>query len=91
MEMNNKQRSALLGGLIIIGFVVLLWLVNGGEFFTKTQVLIEKQDQLFGTTYKEWKNTFIWGLDLTIAVSFMAILTSLTITYLLRNKRKEIA
>jgi len=88
---NKKQRSALLGGMIIISFVLLFWLVNGGEFFTKTQVLIEKQDKLFGTTYKEWKNTFIWGLDLTIAVSFISILTSLTITYLLRNKRKEIA
>lgn len=89
--MNKKQRSALLGGLIIISFVLLLWQVNGAEFFTKTQVLIEKKDQLFGTTYKEWKNTFIWGLDLTIAVSFISILTSLIITYLLRNKRKEIA
>ncbi len=89
--MNRKQKAALIGGMTVVLLALVLWLLNGSEFFTKTQVLIDKKDELFGTTYKEWKNTLIPGLDFILAVSFITVIISLTLTYLLRTKRKEIA
>jgi hypothetical protein len=67
--MDKKQKITLLTGLLIIIAVFVVWLSSGGELFTKTQVLIEKKDELFGTTYKEWKDQFIWGLDYTLYVT----------------------
>ena len=42
--------------------MVIIWQASGGDIFTKTQVLIEKKDQLFGTTYKELQDKFVFGL-----------------------------
>ena len=67
--MNKKQKITLIAGLLIIAAAFIVWLSYGGELFTKTQVLIEKKDELFGTTYKEWKDQFIWGLDYTLYVT----------------------
>ncbi len=67
--MNNKQRIILILGIFIILFSVALWAISGFEIFTKTQVLVDVKDELFGTTYKEWVDKFIWGLDLSLAIS----------------------
>lgn len=72
--MNKYQKRTIIVGLIIIVVSVIIWLASGEEIFTKTQVLVTKKDALFGTTYKEWKNKFVWGLDLTIIVSGMTVL-----------------
>ena len=70
--MNKKQKIILVVGAILIFSAFILWLAHGGEFFTKTQVLIEKQDELFGTTYKEWKDKIVIGFD--YAGSFSAVI-----------------
>ncbi|RKY99440.1 MAG: hypothetical protein DRQ13_02260 [Ignavibacteriae bacterium] len=87
--MNRKQKIALLTGLIIVAAALLFWLTSGAEIFTKTAMLVEKQDELFGTAYKEWKNTFIPGLDITAAFAVLSIFTSSVLIYLFKNKRKE--
>ncbi len=61
--MSKNQKRTIIIGLVVIAITVVIWLASGGEIFTKTQVLIEKKDELFGTTYKEWQNKFVWGLD----------------------------
>lgn len=71
--MNKKQKITLYTGLLIIVIAFVVWLAYGGELFTKTQVLIEKKDELFGTTYKEWKDKFIWGLDYTLYVTGITV------------------
>ncbi len=48
--MNKKQKIVLVVGAVLIFSALILWIAHGGEIFTKSQVLIEKQDDLFGTT-----------------------------------------
>ncbi len=88
--MNTKQKTALYGGLIVIAMASLVWLFNGAEIFTKTQVLVERKDELFGTSYKEWQNTFKLGLDYVFGISFITVVTSSILIYLFKNKRKEL-
>ncbi len=88
--MNTKQKTALYGGLIIIAIASLVWLFNGAEIFTKTQVLVDRKDELFGTSYKEWQNTFKLGLDYVLGISFTSVVTSSVLIYLFKNKRKEL-
>jgi hypothetical protein len=89
LQMNRKQKIVLVTGFIIIAAALLFWVTNGAEIFTKTTVLVEKQDQLFGTTYKEWENRFVPGLDITAAFAVLSIFTSSVLIYLFKNKRKE--
>jgi hypothetical protein len=86
--MNRKQKITLLIGITIIVLAFIVWLYYGGQLFTKTQVLIEKKDELFGTTYKEWKNQFIWGLDYTLYVSGATVLVCGILFFVFRKKRK---
>jgi hypothetical protein len=84
--MNKKQKKTIIIGLIIIAAAVIIWLFSGGEIFTKTQILIEKKDELFGTTYKEWQNKFIWGLDLTLIISGVTVLVSGILFFIFKKK-----
>ena len=86
--MNKRQKLTLLIGVIIIGLAFIVWLYYGGQLFTKTQVLIEKKDELFGTTYKEWQDRFIWGLDYTMYISGATVFIC-TILFFVFRKRKE--
>ncbi|MCG6960506.1 hypothetical protein LJE82_11505, partial [bacterium BMS3Abin03] len=61
--MNNKQKIVVIIGAVLIIAALIVWLSNGSEVFTKTQVLVEKKDELFGTTYKEWQDKLVIGLD----------------------------
>ena len=87
--MNHKQKKILLSSLFIILTVIIVWLFSGAEIFTKTQVLIEKKDELFGTTYKEWQNKFVWGLDLTGAVTGAVVIICGFLIYLFNKKEKK--
>jgi hypothetical protein len=87
--MNKKQKITLFTGLLIIAAVFVVWLSFGGELFTKTQVLIEKKDELFGTTYKEWQNKFIWGLDYTLYATGATVFIC-GIMFLVFRKKKVI-
>jgi hypothetical protein len=78
--MNKYQKRTVIIGLIIILAAVIFWLASGGEIFTKTQVLIEKKDALFGTTYKELHDKFVFGLlpsGFSITLALLAV-TSLS-------------
>ncbi|MFZ2325074.1 MAG: hypothetical protein WAV89_15440 [Ignavibacteriaceae bacterium] len=66
MKFNNKQKRILVIGLLLSLAALIIWLGFGAEIFTKTQVLVEKKDDLFGTNYKEWKEQFVLGLDYTL-------------------------
>ena len=77
--MNKYQKRIIVTGIIIILAAVVIWLTSGGEIFTKTQVLIEKKDTLFGTTYKEFQDKFIFGL---LPNGFSFALGSLAVTSL---------
>ncbi|MBK6913084.1 MAG: hypothetical protein IPH11_05235 [Ignavibacteriales bacterium] len=86
MKFNSKQKKTFVIGIMIIIAAVIVWAGFGGEIFTKTQVLVEKQDELFGTTYKEWKDQFILGLDYTVGFSGIVALVSALIIFFKRDK-----
>lgn len=87
MKLNKNQKRTIITGLLLIAAALLIWLGFGAEIFTKTQVLIEKKDELFGTSYKEWRDKFILGLDYTIAFSGVIILVSSLILWRQRKLR----
>ncbi len=74
--MNKKQKIVLVVGAVLIFSALILWLAHGGDIFTKTQVLVEVQDDLFGTTYKQWEDKIVIGLD--YAGGFSAIVAVIT-------------
>jgi hypothetical protein len=85
--MNKKQKITIVIGLAIIVIVFIIWLSYGGELFTKTQVLVEKKDELFGTTYKEWQDKFIWGLDYTLYISGATVFVCGILFFVFRKKK----
>jgi hypothetical protein len=86
--MNPRQKKIFFSLLSIIVLALAAWFFTGREFFTKTRVLVEKRDELFPDMIeKVWTNKFIWGLDLTAALSFVALLTGGFLIYRYRDKK----
>ncbi len=83
--LNKKQKQIRLTALCLIAAVLIIWIAFGGEFFTKTQVLVEVNDEIFGTT-KEWKDQFVLGLDLTLLITGIITSVTLTLLYFTRTK-----
>ncbi len=90
--MNKNQKTILLIGIILIVVVLVYWYSQGGEIFTKTQVLVDKTsdlDRMLGVENKQFEDKFILGLDYAGAISVaIAAITGILI-YLFKNKRKE--
>lgn len=87
MKFNKNQRITLYTGLGLIIIALITWLTYGGEIFTKDQVLVQKTDEIFGTTYNIWEDKFILGLDYTaIFIGLISLFTALAI-YFQRNKK----
>lgn len=90
--MNKNQKIILLIGIILIVVVLAYWYSQGGEIFTKTQVLVDKTsdlDRMLGVENKQFEDKFILGLDYAGAISVaIAAITGILI-YLFKNKRKE--
>jgi hypothetical protein len=89
MKLNQSQKKTFIIGLLLIAAALLVWLGFGAEIFTKSKVLVEKQDELLGTSYKEWKDQFVLGLDYTLGLSGFIILSSFIIIWRQR-KIKEL-
>ena len=87
-HINKKQKLTISICVTIIFAAFIIWIVNGSYVFTQTQILIEKKDPLFGTTYKEWQNKFIWGLDLSLVVTAISIISSAILFFIFKDKRK---
>ena len=87
--MNKKQKTVLVTGSIVIVASLIVWLAYGGEIFTKTQVLVEKKDELFGWTDKQWVNKFVWGLDLSLLISAITAVISAALLFIFRSKKKS--
>lgn len=85
--MNKKQRIVVVIGALLILSALIIWLAHGAEVFTKTQVLIEKQDELFGTTYKEWEDKIIIGLDYAGGFSVVVAVITGLLYFVFRNKK----
>jgi len=88
--MNKKQKRTLIIGAITIVMSLIIWIAYGGHIFTRTQVLIEKKDELFPTMVeKQWINQFVWGLDLSMILSGITIFVGCILFFLFRDKKKS--
>ncbi|GBD90388.1 hypothetical protein BMS3Abin04_01105 [bacterium BMS3Abin04] len=85
---NKKQRNILIAAFLVIGVSFIIWFAYGMEIFTKTQVLVEIKDEVFDTSYKEWHNKFIWGLDLTLVISAITTVVSGILLFFFRTKKR---
>jgi cyanate permease len=86
MKINNKQKNSIYLWLILSVAAIIIWIGFGGEIFTKSQILVEKQDELMGTTIKEWKDQFVLGLDYTLG--FIGIISIIAIGFIWKFKSK---
>lgn len=87
--MNKKQRITLIIAAVVIVVSIIVWQLYGGELFTKTQVLVDKKDELFGWTEKVWVNKFVWGLDLTAIISALTIVAAGALWFILKDKKPK--
>jgi len=93
LNMNKKQKYIIVTGLLIISVVLIFWLTQGAEIFTKTQVLVDKTselDKMLGVENKQYVDKFVLGLDYAGAFSGIVVIISGFLTYLFRNKRKDV-
>ena len=88
--MNRKQKITLIIVLSVIVISLIVWQLYGGELFTKSQVLVEKKDELFGWTQKEWVDKFVWGLDLSLLISGVSAVVGGIFYYIFRSKKSEL-
>jgi hypothetical protein len=79
-----------LAAFFIFLALIVVWQIYGGEVFTKTRVLIERKDELFGWTEKIWEDKFVWGLDLSLALGGVTAIVSGVLIFLFRTKKKPV-
>lgn len=101
--MNKKQKNTIIIGIILIAVVLILWIAQGGEIFTKTQIIIDKTtdlDRMLGIQNKQFVDKFVFGLLPSGFGSVMEFLSASTLgftiivisgflIYLFKNKKKE--
>ncbi len=87
MKLNSAQLKIILVALILVAFSIFVWLGFGAEVFTKTQVVVEKKDEIFGNTYKVLEDKFILGLDYTLAIIGVIIIPSIFMLIYKRDKK----
>ena len=88
--MNKSQKTVLYSAISIVLASLVVWIAYGREIFTKTQILVEKKDELFpDLVQKEWVDKFIWGLDLSGAVIGLTILAAAILFYVLRTRKSN--
>ena len=85
--MNKKQKIVLVVGAVLIFSALILWLAHGGDIFTKTQVLVEVPDELFGNTYKQWEDKIVIGLDYAGGFSGIVAVISAVLFFFFRTKK----
>jgi hypothetical protein len=79
--MNSKQKYVILVALILIAVVLVWWLASGSEVFTKSQVLVDKTNELekmLGVKTEVWEDKFIFGLlpsGMSFTVELLSVVT----------------
>jgi hypothetical protein len=89
LKLNTKQKGTMYIAIAIIALSLVVWFGYGQEIFTKTEVLVDVKDEVFDRTYQEWQKKFIWGLDLSMAISGFTTITSIIIMYFQKTKRSS--
>lgn len=90
--MNKKQRILFLSALLSILGIILYWLMQGAEIFTKTKVIIDQTselDKMLGVKNEVWVDKFVLGLDYSAVAIVIILILTFILNNLLKNKQKE--
>ena len=89
MKFNKQQKTTIILALILIAISIIVWLAYGANIFTKTKVLVDKKDELFGTTYKEWQDKLVLGLDyISVFIGAVAVVAGIFL-FKFKSHKKE--
>lgn len=78
--------------VVLIISVIIFWLSQGGETFTKTKIIVDKStelDKMLGVKNEVWVDKFILGLDYSAFIIALILIITIALNYLLKTKRKE--
>lgn len=90
--MNKKQRILFLSALLSILGIILYWLMQGAEIFTKTKVIIDQTselDKMLGVKNEVMVDKFVLGLDYSAVAIVIILILTFILNNLLKNKQKE--
>lgn len=90
--MSKNQKIINTISLVAIIFVILYWLSQGAELFTKTKILVDNStelDKMLGVKNEVWVDKFILGLDYSAVIIVIIFSISIGLNYLLKIKQKE--
>ncbi len=88
---SNLKIINIISALLVLS-VIVTWLLHGAEIFTKTKILVDKTtelDKMLGVKNEVWVDKFILGFDYSALAIAIIILTTFTINYYSKTKRKE--
>ena len=86
MTLNKKQKTTLIATLLVFAAAVAVWANGGFSLFTRQQVPVQVYDELLGTSYTEWKDAMIVGLDIVGPVVLAALTAGLLLIRFFRTK-----
>jgi len=86
-KLNNRQKATLAIGTSLILILLIVWIAYGAEFWTKTQVLVEVKDEIFDSTYKEYRDQFVLGLEYTLLGSGIIFVFTIVTAFFQRDKK----
>ncbi|MCS7052934.1 MAG: hypothetical protein NZM09_04280 [Ignavibacterium sp.] len=91
--MNKSQKILFSISALIIISILSFWLIQGGELFTKTKILVDNTSELdkaLGIKNEVWVDKFILGLDYSAVIILGVLIITFLINYYLKTKRKEL-
>lgn len=91
--MNKSQKILFSISALIITSLLSVWLIQGGELFTKTKILVDNTNELdkaLGIKNEVWVDKFVLGLDYSSVIILGVLIITFLINYYLKTKRKEL-
>lgn len=85
-NLGQKIISYVTAGFVLAS--ISTWAATGFQLLTKTKIPVRVEDELFGTSSIEWKQTFILGLDIAGSTAVIALMLGVLFIYLTRTKTK---
>lgn len=59
-----RTKLRLLAAILALSAVAVWAALGANRGFTKTQIAVDKTDEITGITVKEWRDTFVPGVEL---------------------------
>lgn len=84
-----KKKLAIVLIILSLG-IVGYWLARGAHVWTKTEVPVQVEDELFGTTTTTWKKEFHPGLEYVGPISVALLLGAGILFWMSRRESRTL-